>query len=125
MSGLQDVPDHGSRVHTAADHGDEIGQENQPHPTVLPHLLHAVSTVTQMQGALMASTAEVGASARDLTPRCALAHSVPWRKEVRFPRIQTPGGRRCGESGPSSRCMMRFARQFVLCGLLFSAVAGC
>jgi hypothetical protein len=39
---LKDVPDHGSGVHAAADHGNEIGYEDQPHPTVLEHLPHAV-----------------------------------------------------------------------------------
>jgi hypothetical protein len=42
MRGLQDVPDHGSGVHAAADHGNEIGYEDQPHPTVLEHLPHTV-----------------------------------------------------------------------------------
>src|ERR1039458_4074844 len=40
MCGLQDVPDHGGGVHAAADHGNEIGCEDQPHPTVLEHLPH-------------------------------------------------------------------------------------
>src|ERR1039457_5504706 len=46
MCGLQDVPDHGGGVHAAADHGNEIGCEDQPHPTVLEHLPH-ISTVNQ------------------------------------------------------------------------------
>src|SRR5271166_2486815 len=56
MGGLQDVPDYGGGIHTAADHGDEIGQENHPHPAVLPHLSHTAPTVNQLRAGGLAES---------------------------------------------------------------------
>jgi hypothetical protein len=41
MRRLQDVPDDRRRIHAAANHGDEVGHKQQPHPTVLEHLAHS------------------------------------------------------------------------------------
>jgi hypothetical protein len=37
---LQNVPSHTSSIHTAANHGDQIGNKDQPQPAMLKNILH-------------------------------------------------------------------------------------
>ena len=47
VGGLQDVPGHGSRIHSAAHHGDEIGREDEPQAAMLENIAHVFNLAFQ------------------------------------------------------------------------------